>query len=374
MAHISGFGKALVELNHELFFVSSGKISGMDDKTMVSYIVERFGSFNKISYELSQIAYNIKFVYTAYPILKKHSPDILYHRYSTFNCSGMILSFLTKKPLILEFNSSALWKTEKKVKHRLKFSRLLIERLNLNWSDIIVVVSLELKRKLIRDGVEGEKVIINFNGADPEIFNPGVPKKDLRSVYGIDKNIIVGFAGMFGQWHGVETLVSCIKDVVLKNRETHFILIGDGILRDKLEKIAENDGTLQFVTFTGIIAKKEMPCYLNACDILVSPHRNMADGQRFFGSPIKLFEYMAMGKPIVASKVGQLEEIFVNERNALLVPADDAEKLADAILRLASDKSLRERLGGQARIDLINNYTWGHNAKRVIEAYKKLIH
>ena len=374
MAHISGFGRALVGLNHELFFVSSGKISGMDDKTMLSYIVEPFCFFNRISHELSQVAYNIKFVYNAYSILKKHKPDILYHRYSTFNFSGTILSFLTKKPLILEFNSSALWKTEKGVKHRFKISRFLIERLNLNWANIIVVVSAELKRKLIRDRIDERKVIINTNGADPEFYNPAVHKKDLRSIYGINKKYLVGFAGMFGQWHGVETLVSCIKHVVHKNGETHFILIGDGILRDKLEQIAKNDGTLNFVTFTGIIPKKEMACYLNACDILVSPHRNMADGQPFFGSPIKLFEYMAMGKPIVASKVGQLEDILENERNALLVPPDDPVELAKAILRLVSDGNLGENLGRRARIDLINNYTWEHNVKRVIEAYKNIIH
>lgn len=373
MSHISGFSNAILNLGHELFFISSGKIYGVDEKKASFHIVKPVSYFNRIAVELSQVAYNLKFILRSYKIIKNDEPDFLYQRSSAFNCSGALLSFLLRKPLILEFNSSALWKTDKWVRQRFRITRLLIERLNLIWSHRIMVVSEILRRQLKSKGVDLNKIVVNPNAADPDIFNPSTAKKDFSMTYGISNKIIVGFAGMFGQWHGVETLVRCVKHTVPKNKHIHFLLIGDGILRDKLEKIVETDGTSEFIRFTGIVPKKEMPTYLNACDILVSPHRNMADGQSFFGSPIKIFEYMAMGKPIVASEVGQLKEILEHEKNAILVPPDDPEKLATAIVRLASDSELREVLGRKARNDLIQNYTWTNNAKRVMDSYKKTI-
>jgi glycosyltransferase involved in cell wall biosynthesis len=370
MSHVSGFANGVINLGNDMFFISSRKIVGVEENRVPCHVVGPVSFFNQICVEASQISYNLKFVFHAYKILKKNRADFLYHRSSTFNCSGTILSFLFRKPLILEFNSSSLWKTDENVKLRFKMTRLLMERLNLAWADRITVVSEVLRNQLEQKGVDVKKIVVNPNGADPEIFNPDVRKEDLRGIYRLGNKLLVGFAGLLSQWHGLETLVGCIKDVIPKNTEVHFVIIGDGYLRNRLEKMVEEDGTSNFITFTGLVRKEEMPAYLNACDILVSPHRNMADGQTFFGSPVKIFEYMAMGKPIVASKVGQLQEILKDGENAILVPPDNTEKLANAILRLASDSDLRETLGRKARNDLVGNYTWTDNAKRVIRSLR----
>ena len=108
--------------------------------------------------------------------------------------------------------------------------------------------------------------------------------------------------------------------------------------------------------------------YLAACDILVSPHGRQADGGEFFGSPTKLYEYMAMGRPIVASAVGQIAEVLVDGESALLVPPDDPEALARAIVRLVDDTSLRARLGQTARRAAEESHTWRRNAERVLES------
>jgi glycosyltransferase involved in cell wall biosynthesis len=109
-----------------------------------------------------------------------------------------------------------------------------------------------------------------------------------------------------------------------------------------------------------------MPAYLAACDILVSPHGRQADGQEFFGSPTKLFEYMAAGRPIVASAVGQIADVLRDEESALLVPPDDADALCRAILRLVDDQCLRQRLAAAARAAAEEHHTWRQNAERVL--------
>jgi glycosyltransferase involved in cell wall biosynthesis len=119
-------------------------------------------------------------------------------------------------------------------------------------------------------------------------------------------------------------------------------------------------------TFVGLVSHDLAPAYLNACDILVSPHEDMADGSVFFGSPTKIFEYMATGKGIVASKVGQLGRLLEDEQDALLVEQKDERQLAGAICRLAMDPALRGRLGAAARRKATGAYTWAQNFRRAI--------
>src|SRR5262249_16806732 len=106
--------------------------------------------------------------------------------------------------------------------------------------------------------------------------------------------------------------------------------------------------------------------YLAACDILISPHGRQADGGEFFGSPTKLYEYMASGRPIVASAVGQIADVLEDGRTALLVPPDDPAALATAIARLIDHVSLRARLGAPARDRAVRCHTWHQHAERLL--------
>jgi glycosyltransferase involved in cell wall biosynthesis len=113
-----------------------------------------------------------------------------------------------------------------------------------------------------------------------------------------------------------------------------------------------------------------VPALLDGCDVLVSPHVPLEDGSDFFGSPTKLFEYMAMGKGIVASRLGQIGDVLKDRETALLVEPGSIAELSEAIMRLTSSPQLREQLGGAARREAIAIHTWAHNAQRVLDAYR----
>jgi glycosyltransferase involved in cell wall biosynthesis len=115
-----------------------------------------------------------------------------------------------------------------------------------------------------------------------------------------------------------------------------------------------------------------VPKLLDACDILVAPHVRLADGSEFFGSPTKIFEYMAMGKGIVASRLGQIGEVLVDEETSLLVEPGNVGELGNAIVRLIESETLRKRLGARAREVAAREHTWTHNARRVLDAYQNL--
>jgi glycosyltransferase involved in cell wall biosynthesis len=183
--------------------------------------------------------------------------------------------------------------------------------------------------------------------------------------------VLAGFVGTFGPWHGVLTLAEAIA-LLPNDCGVRFLLVGAGRLRDEVERIVRSAGKAERVIFAGQVTHERVPALLDACDILLSPHVPLADGSEFFGSPTKLFEYMAMGKGIIASRLGQIGEVLADEETALLVQPGNAQELSEAILRLSRSRELRESLGAAARRAAVERHTWQRNAERVLDEYRAL--
>jgi glycosyltransferase involved in cell wall biosynthesis len=205
---------------------------------------------------------------------------------------------------------------------------------------------------------------VNPNAVDTNYFYPGRGRDSGRTELGIQpEEVLIGFVGSFSLWHGIDPLQRAIARLLtnLCPCRMRFVLIGDGLLQAEMRAaLAEYEGTRE-VIFTGPLQPEKVAEYLDASDILVSPHVPMPDGSRFFGSPTKLFEYMAMGKAIVASRLDQLAEVLEHERTALLVTPGNPEELEQAILRLALDAAERERLGAAARQAAVERHGWSRN-------------
>jgi glycosyltransferase involved in cell wall biosynthesis len=247
------------------------------------------------------------------------------------------------------------------------------EQLNLKAATRIFVVSDVERRNLEKRGVNSDKIIINPNGVDPSTFYPGAGGSEVRRKLGFrESDLVIGFVGTFGPWHGVLVLAEAIKGI-LADLPVKFLLVGSGSLHAQVQQTLLDETNAGRVIFTGPVGHKEVPALLDACNILVSPHVPLADGSEFFGSPTKLFEYMAMGKGIVASRLGQIADVLDDANTALLVEPGDSGELALAILRLAESGELRRRLGTNARETAVQKHTWKHNAQRVLDAYLSLI-
>jgi glycosyltransferase involved in cell wall biosynthesis len=181
---------------------------------------------------------------------------------------------------------------------------------------------------------------------------------------------VVGFIGSFTRWHGVETLFDAAMSAIQRESTLRFLMIGEGDLRSALQKRAADLGLEQSIIFTGLVPHSDAPRYLAACDILVSPHLGFEDGTKFFGSPTKLFEYMAMGKPIIASRLEQIGEVIRDGATGLQMTPGDANQLADQILKLAHDGELRTRLGATARQEAVQHYAWNANVGRILKSFE----
>jgi glycosyltransferase involved in cell wall biosynthesis len=321
---------------------------------------------------LFEIHNNLVFTRGAVPLIEEADPDFIYQRYARFSWAGVVAANRTKRPLFLEYNGSEVWVG----RHWDRVGSLDLleryERLNLDAAARIFVVSDVERRNLEERGVAAEKIVVNPNGVDAERFRPDVGGAALRRELGIrDDEVVAGFVGTFGPWHGVEKLAEAIK-LIPPDVPVRFLLVGSGSLQVEIEKRLEAEVASGRVIFTGAVSHDRVPRLLDACDILVAPHVPLADGSEFFGSPTKIFEYMAMGKGIVASRLGQIGEVLVDSETALLVEPGDVEELKAALVRLIEDEELRKALGVRVREVAEREHTWTRNAQRVLDEFKSL--
>jgi glycosyltransferase involved in cell wall biosynthesis len=370
-SHIKGVIEALVELGSEVDVFSNDWIAGLDGNRISLTVLEpkSFGGTRA----LFDMQSNIAFTRSSVPLIQDAHPDLIYQRYARFGWTGVVASLTTKRPLFLEYNGSEVWVG----KHWDQVGSLDLleryERLNLRAATRIFVVSEVERGNLERVGVGPEKIVVNPNAVNTDTFRPGVGGDSTRRDLEIDKNeVVVGFVGTFGPWHGVVTLAEAIKTIPAE-LPVRFLLVGSGSLQSQVEDILNAEVANRRVIFTGSVNHDRVPALLDACEILVAPHVPLTDGSEFFGSPTKLFEYMAMGKAIVASRLGQIGEVLENERTALLVEPGNVAALAAAIVRLVNSDELRALFGEQARTVAMQRHTWKHNAQRVLDAYEEWI-
>lgn len=231
-------------------------------------------------------------------------------------------------------------------------------RYNLNAADCIICVSEPLKIHLTTNwGVPAEKIVVFPNVADVERFRPDPEvRAKVRASLGVDTNPLIIFVGNFYQWHDVATLLYAFAQALVAHPDARLVLVGDGAQRQVMWQRAADLGLSHAVQFTGLVAHAEVPRFMAAADIAVVPYPPMK--QELWLSPLKLFEYMASGTAVIASRTGQIVDVVQDGRNGLLVPPGDASAMGIALQRLIDDSALRARLGRQAREDAVRKHSW----------------
>ena len=228
---------------------------------------------------------------------------------------------------------------------------------NLKIADSVVCVSEPLKKHLVAKWrTEPVKIIVVPNGVDVETFRPDREDAPAARASLGEGGPIALFVGSFCGWHDVSTLLHAFGRVLVKHPAARLVLAGDGGLRREMELLAADLHLDGRVRFTGSMPHAAVPPLVAAADIAVVPYPVLK--QEMWLSPLKLFEYMASGKAIVASACGQVLDVIEDGRNGILVPPGDAEAMTAALDRLMDDSELRDRLGRSARKDAVEKHSW----------------
>ena len=375
VAHIAGVVNELGRFTGPVTVLTSDDIPTLKPDVDVHHVppLESFWNFRELPTFLMNDAFD-----RASEGAVTRRPAFVYQRYSLNNYAGLRIARRHGVPFVLEYNGSEIWMGRhwgRALKHEALSRR--IEQLNLSSADLIVVVSRAMRDGVVERGIDPESVFVNPNGVDPDRYRPDVDGSAIRERYGLRDVAVVGFIGTFGPWHGAEVLahafVKFVKDDPLCASAVRLLMIGDGATMPAVRRILREGGALDATVFTGLVPQEDGPAHLAACDLLLSPHVPNPDGTPFFGSPTKLFEYMAMGKGIIASDLEQIGEVLDHGRTAWLVRPGDVDALAGSLQRLIGDPQLRSALGAAARHEAVTRYTWREHTRRTIERLQEVV-
>jgi glycosyltransferase involved in cell wall biosynthesis len=315
----------------------------------------------KGAFELAGIASSMLDYVTFGRALRRHRPDFVYKRHALNDFGVLVAARHHRVPVLLEVNR--LYTSDQHTRFEsLRFRSLcrFFERFAIDQASVVAAVSTPLAGFVRALTKHPGRVMVLPNGANPELFRPRPELREkVRQELAWSDSVVVGWAGILREWHGVELLIRAVARVP----DLKLLIIGDGPDRERLESVIERLDIAGRVMFTGRVSHADVMRYVGAVDIAVSS----AD-RTGIASPMKLLEYMAMERATVAPRSANIEDLIDDKVDGLLFEPDNEDALTGVLRRLAADETLRLRLGQQARLKVTRFRNWRRNAEIVVRA------
>ena len=362
--HIRGIVNALRGLGHQLSVMS---FPGADPEheappqaaagrgRLAAAVVRLPG----VLFEFLEIGYNVVTWARMPRALRQERPQLIYERYSLFLFATVWLAHRRRIPLILEINDSAL--VERVRPLRLKRLARRIERWCFQHSTGLVFISGTFRDQAAAAYGAIAPSVISPNAADLERFDPArFDRAALRAESGLTDRVVCGYVGAFAHWHGVDQFVASIIDRLVEQPQLSLLLVGDGrdlpAVRDRVAARGLSDRVL----LPGRIAHEQIAGWIARMDYAVLPDSNQ------YGSPMKLFEYMAMGVGVVAPDYAPVAEVIGDGKTGWLFAHGHIEACVERVLALAGQPSERTRIGAAAREYMVRERQWRNNAEQLL--------
>jgi glycosyltransferase involved in cell wall biosynthesis len=365
--HIAGMAGAFRQLGHRVVFSSPSNIDPTLNAGANPFQRGRRGLLSRLAahapqflFEWLEIGYNLVAGWRLRGLLTAEKFDLIYERHAFFLCITSLLAQRRRIPLVVEVNELAGDERVRATPWLLPLARL-ADRITFARARLIVVVSPHLQRRIEALGIDSRKILVLPNGVDEDLLDAPADGIAIRQRYHCANSVVIGFAGWFVPWHRLDVLLAEFAGLTATVPNLRLMLVGDGPLRSALEEQAAYAGVANRVIFPGPVPHVEMPHYLGAMDICVVPASNP------FRSPIKLFEYMARARAVLAPNTEPIALVVRSERNGLLFDPEQETSLRRHLATLVNDAALRSRLGRQAQEDVRAKHTWRENAWQLLQ-------
>lgn len=330
----------------------------------LNFLLGRAKPLLRDMYELYQNIFQDKSLIE--PIFRNNSIDLVYERMWQSKSVVSACACQYKAPLIVESNTPVEARKQE-WGSPLSFFIKRLEKKILQRADAVTVVSTPLKRYYEKLGVPSQKITVLPNAINEQRFSPGNMVHNVRAELGLDGKIVVGFVANIRTYHGIELLLQLARALQSARNEIHFLIVGSGLGRDELETALAQENLDSLFTFVGSVPNSEVPAYIAGMDICFLPRSN------WYGSPMKILEYGAMAKPIIAPDIETVRDMVQHGVTAFLFEPENIPAMAQAIQELAGNAQLRAQLGDSARRHILANHTWTKNAERIMEIYQQIV-
>lgn len=361
--HIAGIAGGLRAAGNDVEIISPADLGPSKKapngfKTLSKFIPE-------ILFEIMEIAYNLTAYKKARKITLAKKIDFIYERFAFFSWTGALLSKIYNIPLFLEINYTTHTPlVRKRTKLLLPLARH-IERKILTRASAIFVVSSFLKKQLMEMGVSEKKIYLTVNAVDGGIFQSIPHDAEIRAKYNLNGATVIGYVGGFYPWHGIDLLLQAVKNIECEYGNLSILLVGDGPVKNQLKNQYAKLRMHSKMIMPGEVEHKDLPKYLAAMDICILPDSNE------YCSPVKILEYMAMGKPVLAPNLGNVKDIISDRVNGVLFKAGDCADMEKTIKLILENKELRADISSSARKEIFKYHLWSNNVEKILCAYAK---
>jgi glycosyltransferase involved in cell wall biosynthesis len=303
--------------------------------------------------------------------------DLIHERFNLLALGGAWASKRLNLPFVLEVNADLLEQRKFKGSPERGLRRLYAiwaTQLCFKTAAKIICISKDLKDHLHHTWkVEHHKLAVLPCAADIEAFRPNGNAQLVRRSLGLTTEPVIMWVGGFYPWHDIDLLIESFSQVLRHRPNARLVLVGDGQTRPRLEQKVIQNGIQHAVIMTGAVAHTRVPEMISIAEVAVVPAAPVPASRGGTGTPLKLFEYMAAGKAIVATALNQATEVIQDGENGLLVRAGDANGFALAVLGLLDDSIKRTRLGQNARQRAVEQYSWEQYTRRLEKIYLSII-
>lgn len=313
--------------------------------------------------DIYEIYFDAKLFHIIEPQVRNIKPDIILQKHCRYGQVGVRLGRKYHIPVFLD-DITPVWEGEKINDRGLKFIARYIRKKVFSQASGLIAVSPDMQAQLKSENIPEDRILLVPNGVDCDLFDPDMTSLEVRTRFGLIDKVVVGYAGLFAAYHNLDFLIRTTNFISQSIPNIHFLLVGD--IRDgELRDMARELGIEDRFTITGRVPHIEVPLYLNAMDICVLP------GTLPYMSPLKIYEYMAMGKPVIAPNGNSTTEtVIIPNKNGLLFEAGNENSLAKAIILLAKKPELMREMGAESRRFVKSNFTWYHQTKGLFHAFE----